>query len=121
MEQQRGEGLAERPSPVRISAFEPGSRQKGRWVLARDLRAGDEVLLRRAGVVALQSVQIEDVEEAVYNFQVADLQNYAVGESGVLVHNTNDPLTGRRTKFDVNRGEGDTGKWYLKPAGEKLI
>jgi hypothetical protein len=29
------------------------------------------------------------VEENVYNFHVAELQNYAVGECGVLVHNSN--------------------------------
>jgi RHS repeat-associated protein len=87
----RGEGLAERPSPVRIAAYERDGRQEGRWVLARNLRAGDEVLLRKGEVVALRSVQLDEVEERVYNFHVAELQNYAVGNGGVLVHNTNDP------------------------------
>lgn len=87
----RGEGLSERASPVRIKPYELGGRQKGRWVLARDLRAGDEVLLRHGELVALESVRLDEVEETVYNFHVVELQNYAVGECGVLVHNTNDP------------------------------
>lgn len=87
----RGQGLAERPSPVRIRPYEVDGNQEGRWVLARDLQANDEVLLRSGQVVALQSVCLEEVEERVYNFHVAQLQNYAVGGFGVLVHNTNDP------------------------------
>jgi hypothetical protein len=86
----RGEGLAERPLPKRISAYEAGGRQQGRWVLASDLHTGDEVLLRQGEVVALDSVLLDEVEERVYNFHVAELQNYAVGECGVLVHNTNE-------------------------------
>jgi hypothetical protein len=83
----RGEGLARRPLPERLEAYEAGGRQQGRWVLARDLRKGDAVLLRRGEVVALGSVRLEEVQERVYNFHVAGLQNYAVGGPGVLVHN----------------------------------
>jgi RHS repeat-associated protein len=86
----RGEGLAGRPLPRLISAYEAGGRQPGRWVLAQDLRAGDELVLRGAGVVPLESVELAEVEETVYNFHVAELQNYAVGASGVLVHNSNE-------------------------------
>jgi hypothetical protein len=76
--------------PVRISASEVNGRQPGRWVLARDLRAGDELLLRHHGVIRLESIQFDDLEESVYNFHVAELQNYAVGRGGILVHNTNE-------------------------------
>jgi hypothetical protein len=95
----RGERLADRPAPVRIKPYEVGGRQQGRWVLARDLRAGDEVLLRHGEVVALESVVLDEVEERVYNFHVAELQNYAVGACGVLVHNTNDPAPRGRGRF----------------------
>lgn len=44
------------------------------------------------------SVRLEDVRETVYNFHVEDLQNYAVGTPGILVHNTNDPA-GVRSAF----------------------
>src|SRR5262249_46930048 len=107
----RGEGLGERPLPVRISAYEAGSRQKGRWVLAQDLRAGDEVLLREGEIMALEAVELDNAEERVYNFHVAELQNYAVGEIGVLVHNTNDSKSSRPTKVDP---PGDT---KLNPQG----
>jgi hypothetical protein len=43
-----------RPKPERIAAQEAGGRQQGGWVLARDLRAGNEVLLRHGEVVALE-------------------------------------------------------------------
>ena len=86
----------ERPLPVRIAAYVAGGRQEGRWVLGRDLRAGDEVLLRHGEVVAVESVRLDEVEEEVYNFHVAQLQNYAVGGCGVLVHNTNDPPPDKR-------------------------
>jgi RHS repeat-associated protein len=105
----RGEGLAERPVPVRAGAYEAGGRLEGRWVLGCDLRAGDEVLLRHGEVVPLESVRLDEVEERVYNYQVAELQNYAVGAWGVLVHNANDPpQSGRPTKLDKGRGAGDT-------------
>jgi hypothetical protein len=60
------------------------------------------VLLRQRGVVALESVRLDELQERVYNFHVAELQNYAVGGCGVLVHNTNDPpaQSGRPTKLD---------------------
>jgi RHS repeat-associated protein len=86
----RGEGLAERPRPKAIAAYEAGGRQEGRWVLACHLIEGDEVLLRHGEVVPLETVQLDEVEEQVYNFHVAELQNYAVGSWGVLVHNTNE-------------------------------
>jgi Pretoxin HINT domain len=85
-----GEGLAERRLPERISAYEVGGRQPGRWVLAIDLRAGDKILRRDGEVSALESVEVDEVEERVYNFRVFELQNYAVGSCGILVHNTND-------------------------------
>ncbi len=36
-------------------------------------------------------MRLDELEETVYNFHVAELQNYAVGICGALVHNTNDP------------------------------
>ncbi len=39
----------------------------------------------------------------VYNFHVAELQNYAVGGCGVLVHNTNEPGLGKDVERAVSR------------------
>src|SRR5262249_49328672 len=73
-------------------------------------------------IVSLESVRLDEVEERVYNFHVAELQNYAVGVWGVLVHNTNDPPQSRRptkldpdpmadtkTEIDLGGGGGDEG------------
>jgi hypothetical protein len=40
--------------------------------------------------VKVRPVQLDEVEEKVYDFTVAELENHAVGAWGVLVHNTND-------------------------------
>jgi hypothetical protein len=71
---------------------------------------GDEVLLRQGEVATLESVSLDEVEEQVYNFHVAELQNYAVGVCGVLVHNTNDPSLGR----------GSTGRTVPANLAEQL-
>ncbi len=101
----RGEGLAGRPVPEEVGAYVVDGRQEGRWVQARDLRAGDAVLLRQGTVAELESVRLDEVEEQVYNFHVAELQNYAVGGSGVLVHNisavTRTPM---EWKIPINEG-----------------
>jgi len=99
----RGAELSQRPSPLRIDAYVREGSQEGRWVLARDLRAGDEVLLREAATTAIGSVQLDEVVETVYNFHVEGLQNYAIGDGGVLVHNTNDPpaLSGSTADFEM--------------------
>jgi RHS repeat-associated protein len=101
----RGEGLAERRLPGQILAYVAGGLQEGRWVLACDLRGGDQVLLRHGEVVSLESVRLDPVEETVYNFHVDELENYAVGGCGVLVHNRNttDPGNGSNAG---NAGEG---------------
>jgi RHS repeat-associated protein len=85
----RGDELRDRPLPKVIPAYEAGGRQEGRWVLAAHLRAGDEVLLRDGRVVVAEAAHLEDTTEQVYNFRVAELENYSVGVCGVLVHNTN--------------------------------
>jgi hypothetical protein len=45
--------------------------------------------LRHGETVALEGVQFDSVVEKVYNFHVAQFQNYAVGVCGILVHNIN--------------------------------
>jgi hypothetical protein len=60
----------------------------GRWTEARWLRLGDKFLTRTgvsATVVGL-TIRMERVQ--VYNLQVKNLQLYAIGEHGVLVHNS---------------------------------
>jgi hypothetical protein len=88
-------------------------------VLARDLRAGDEVLLRHGGALALEAVRLDDVEEEVYNFSVAELQNYAVGAGGVLVHNANEPPGSQGKKPNAAAPEAPAPKLAAEPAAPR--
>ena len=83
-----GVGLERRPRAEHIEdAWEPNASLPGRWVDAGDLLVGDVLLLRDGRRVPVEAVSIRQVATKVYNFQVADLHNYAVGRCGVLVHN----------------------------------
>ena len=59
------------------------------WVLAKDLRAGDILVILNGEQVVLELVQHEILESpvATYNFEVEDFHTYYVGEANVLVHN----------------------------------
>jgi Intein splicing domain len=86
----RGEQLARRPLPKRIQAYQAGALVPCPQITSQNPSAFQEVLLRHGEVVAIESVRLDDVEEMVYNFHVAELQNYAVGDCGILVHNANE-------------------------------
>jgi RHS repeat-associated protein len=82
----RGEALAGRPTPRHAPAGEPGD-VHGRWVMAADLRVGDELLLHGGETLPVERVVVYHQALRVYNISVAGLHNYCVGCSGVLVHN----------------------------------
>jgi hypothetical protein len=54
---------------------------------AIDLRVGDVLLLQSGEEVPVTGLAVRHERLAVYNFQVEELHCYAVGASGVLVHN----------------------------------
>ncbi len=83
-----GEALAERPRREGLPSVPEGATTSGRWVDAGDLHVGDELLLRDGRIAAVEAVRSEPYHAEVYNIAVAELQCYAVGHSGVLVHNT---------------------------------
>jgi intein/homing endonuclease len=57
------------------------------WTMARDLKSRDQ--LRVVGSsVEVRAVEI-DKHQTVYNLDVADNANFFVGNSGVLVHDSN--------------------------------
>ncbi len=60
------------------------------WVSACDLKNGDTVELSDGSSAEVDSVETTELEEpiTVYNFNVMDYHTYYVGESEVLVHNT---------------------------------
>ena len=59
------------------------------WVLAKNLRAGDILVMLNGEHVVLEQVQHEILESPVvtYNFEVEDFHTYYVGENEILVHN----------------------------------
>ncbi len=59
------------------------------WTLAKNLRAGDILVLSNGEFVVVEWIQHEILENPikVYNFEVEDFHTYFVGESSVLVHN----------------------------------
>lgn len=59
------------------------------WVLAKNLRAGDILVMLNGEQVILELVQHEILESPIvtYNFEVEDFHTYYVGENDVLVHN----------------------------------
>ncbi len=59
------------------------------WTLAKNLRAGDILVLSNGEFVVVEWIQHEILENPikVYNFEVQDFHTYFVGKSSVLVHN----------------------------------
>jgi RHS repeat-associated protein len=84
-----GEDLASRPVPEHAPKYEFGSNMEGCWVLAQDLRVGDDVLLKTGERLRVDKLDVEQRQLPVYNIGVAELRNYAVGCSELLVHNGN--------------------------------
>jgi hypothetical protein len=85
-----GEGLSARPDPHDVPSAERDALREstsGRWVEARSLQPGDLLLLRSGATATVEELYSRQVEQKVYNLEVADLHTYAVGGDGVLVHN----------------------------------
>jgi hypothetical protein len=83
-----GEDLDKRPVPEHCPAEVPNAAIPGRWVNAIDLRVGDILFTRDGRRVPVTNVSVRYAKMKVYNLQVAELENYAVGHAGILVHNT---------------------------------
>ncbi len=60
---------------------------RGRWVDAGDLQVGDVVLLQADREARIEAITVRPACAKVYNFEVEELHNYAVGVDWVLVHN----------------------------------
>lgn len=87
----RGDGLESRPRLPHLAETPDDASTPGRWVDAGDLRVGDELLPLDGRAARIEDVRLYPFLDAVYNFEVDDLHCYAVGRSGVLVHNNNGP------------------------------
>ena len=99
-----GEDLTTRPDASHISTEEQGVDTVGRWVNARDLRLGDN-LLSANGMIKVTAVATEELQQVVYTLRVANVHNFAVGTAGLLVHNNCSwvpPRLFRDPKFEKN-------------------
>jgi hypothetical protein len=84
-----GEDLKNRPVREHLASVPDDATTPGRWVDAIDIRVGDELLLRDGRILPVEKVRQQPYCDKVYNFHVEDLQCYAVGCAGALVHNSN--------------------------------
>jgi hypothetical protein len=76
------------------------------WVEVRDLRVWDQLITEGGEWVGLERVERIERAGTVYNFEVAGLHSYFVGEAGVLGHNCNiSPATGPANARRGNRFE----------------
>jgi intein/homing endonuclease len=57
------------------------------WVPAKELRAGDEILSFDGRIRDIARIGREVSNGSVFNLTVPELENFFVGEAGLLVHN----------------------------------
>src|SRR5581483_211757 len=89
-----GEELESRPWPEHVGSPVEVSQLPGRWGDAGELRVGDVLYLKSGELAPIQEIEVEEAWEKVYNFQVEELECYAVGGGQVLVHNTSNSIFG---------------------------
>lgn len=90
----RGDGLASRPAAQDVPTEEQAGSDDGRWVESRDLRVGDVLMEKSGEGVIVTGVASRPARAEVYNLAVEGFCTYAVGQSGVLVHNKGGAETG---------------------------
>ncbi len=107
-----GDGLYYRPVPDDIFFCEPET-DEGRWTEARDLKAGDRVLLLSGETAEITETETRTASITVYNLSVDNLHNYAVSLKGILVHNKSDvydPSKNVRNGITVEDPSGKVAK-----------
>ena len=90
------------------------------WTLAKNLRAGDVLVLSNGEFVVIEWIQHEILESPikVYKFEVEDFHTYFVGECSVLVHNMCQTSTDTPKPGDADYvGSIPSGSWRLTPNG----
>ena len=102
-----GEQLGDRPIVTDLNPDERCLTMSGRWVQARHLKAGDQLLSRFASAARIQMLEVGRSICRVYNMQVEHLQAYAVGESAVLVHNKPAPNNEELPEPELPEGVGE--------------
>lgn len=82
-----GEGLSSRQLAQDLPEDERIANASGRWVEARSLQVGDELLLLNNESAKITSLSERQDHLLVYNLHVTGNHTYAVSQAGVLVHN----------------------------------
>lgn len=92
-----GHDLANRPRPRKLADTEDeGLALRGRWVNSHDLMAGDLIYSTEGRELrVLKIVQTYEEQFEVCNLTTAQNHSFAVGNDGVLVHNTGCDETAR--------------------------
>lgn len=85
-----GRELEDRPVPHELSPEEDrGLSLSGRWVDSHHLRPGDVLIGREGGRRTVLRLEMEHASALpVFNLTVDGDHTYAVGDAGLLVHNT---------------------------------
>jgi RHS repeat-associated protein len=131
-----GEELAERPAVEKlpeagriVNPYGTG----GRWTEARWLRLGDHFLTRTGKSATVAGLIIRTERVKVYNLHVEGLHLYAVGEHGVLVHNSGGsivrkaapagrgPLTNPAVARKTYKGPWGTFKVIIRKNGDVVV
>ena len=84
-----GEDLEKRPVREHLPLVPDGASTRGRWVDAGDVRVGDDLLLLDGRILPVEVVRCQPYKDKVYNYHIEDFECYAIGQNGVLVHNSN--------------------------------
>jgi hypothetical protein len=113
-----GDDLEKRPSCDCLPDSEQGMFSDGRWVYARDLQLGDVVISRANFGMLIRGLKTSSKKILVYNFLVDDLHNYAVGENGILVHNTNSPAKPTSSEIRSENIKKGIPENQLGPSGQ---
>ena len=86
----RGKDLETRPLPEEMLELPRMISLPGRWVEAGHVQIGDQLLLVNGKEVSVEEVETVPYAEKVFNLEIAEIHTYAVGKTGVLVHNSDD-------------------------------
>ncbi len=79
---------ANRPLPANRKAAIENIQLSSRWVQAKDIKVGDQMLVLNGETKGVKAIHSRKVKIKVYNLRVEGNRNYAVGNDGILVHNT---------------------------------
>ena len=97
------------------------------WVAAGDLVEDDEIYLLDGSTAVITGSELEQLSETikVYNLEVADFNNYFVGDEAVLVHNYNPqkddlPVRDDSGKVHTNENHNYPGSPDRLPTAEEL-